>query len=102
LISSPVLFDSTPPVVTAEPPKSSGTTAEIDVRAVDAASPLRRAEYSLDAGTWVPLESLDGVVDGSEERFKVQLQSLPAGEHIVVVRVFDSSSNVGLTKVVLR
>jgi hypothetical protein len=102
LVSAPVLFDATPPVVIAAAPQRTGATAEINVRATDAASELRRAEYSLDATAWVPVTSLDGVVDGREETFRISLQGLAPGEHIVVVRVYDSSNNVGLVKVILR
>lgn len=102
LISAPVLFDATPPTVTATSIRKNGASYEVDVRASDAASTLRRAEYSVDATAWLPLESNDGVTDGREESFRVRLDSLSAGEHILVVRVYDSSNNVGLTKVVLR
>ena len=102
LVSAPVLFDATPPVVTAAAPQRTGATAEINIRATDAASELRRAEYSLDATAWIPVNSADGVVDGREETFRISLQGLAAGEHIVVVRVYDASNNVGLVKVILR
>ena len=46
LISAPVLFDATPPTVTAGSPQRSGARIEIPVQAVDSASPLRRAEFS--------------------------------------------------------
>ena len=72
------------------------------MQAADAASPLRRAEYSLDAAAWMPLDASDGVIDGKQETFRVRIDALPAGEHIVVVRVYDSSNNVGLVKVVIR
>ncbi len=102
LVSTPVLFDGTPPTVTASTPQRSSTTTMIAVRAMDAASSLRRAEYSVDAAHWMPLDAADGVIDGKEETFQVRLDALPPGEHIVVVRVYDSSSNVGLAKVVLQ
>ena len=50
----------------------------------------------------MPLDALDGVIDGKQEAFRVQLDGLAPGEHIVVIRAYDSSNNVGLTKVVLR
>jgi hypothetical protein len=102
LVSAPVLFDATPPLVTAGAPQRTGATAVITVRGTDAASDLRRAEYSLDATAWVPVSSNDGVVDGREETFRIDLQGLTPGEHIVVIRVYDSSNNVGLAKVILR
>ena len=51
---------------------------------------------------WMPLDASDGVIDGKQETFRVRIDALPAGEHIVVVRVYDSSNNVGLVKVVIR
>jgi hypothetical protein len=69
---------------------------------VDAASPLRRCEYSVDAGNWTPLESADGVIDSPRERFVLRLENVGPGEHLVVLRAVDSGNNAGLAKVVLR
>jgi len=102
LISAPILFDNTPPTVAAGAPRRNGSTVEVDVDARDAVSPLRRAEYSLDAGAWVPMDPADGVLDGLQERFSLKVENLTAGEHLIVIRVFDSASNVGLTKVVIQ
>ena len=102
LVSAPVQFDNTPPVLQAAEPRRSGNAVEIQVRASDAASSLRRAEYSVDAGNWQPLEAADGVIDGPEEQFTVRLDNLQAGEHLVVVRAYDASNNAGLIKVVVR
>ena len=102
LISPPVLVDNTPPVVTAGVPKKAGAGVEIDFDAVDGASPLRRAEYSLDAGPWTPAEAADGILDSLRERIVVRLDKLTPGEHLVVLRVYDSADNAGLAKVVLK
>jgi hypothetical protein len=102
MVSPPVLFDSTPPLVTASSPRRSGSRLEVEVTATDAASPLRHAEYSIDANGWVPLESADGIVDGQTERFTLRMENLAAGEHLVVIRVYDSSNNAGLAKVLVR
>jgi hypothetical protein len=101
LTSAPVLFDNTPPVVKAGTPRRTGAAVELDIEATDAASGLRRAEFSLDATAWVPLEAADGVVDGQQERFRLRIDNLSAGEHLIVVRAYDSSNNAGLTKVVV-
>jgi hypothetical protein len=101
LISAPVLFDNTPPAVTAGQVRRNGSTVEVDVSARDAVSAIRRAEYSLDASAWVPIDPVDGVLDGLQEQFHLRVENLSAGEHLIVIRVFDSASNVGLTKVVV-
>lgn len=102
LISAPILIDNTPPTLTASPVRRSGSSAEIEFQASDAASPLRRCEYSLDAGNWIPVDAADGVVDSLQERFVLRLENLAPGERLVVLRTFDSGNNAGLLKIVLR
>ena len=102
LISAPVMIDNTPPVVTIGPVHYSGGSAHIEFEAADAASPLRRCEYSLDAASWIPVEAADGVIDSLREKFVLDLPGLTAGEHLVVIRAADSANNTGVAKVVLR
>ena len=106
LESAPVLLDQTPPVLTlAEPRRTTQGGAdwlEIAVEAVDALSPVRRAEVSIDAAPWRPMECADGVADSLRERFLVRLPAPPPGEHLVTVRVYDASGNAGLASRVIR
>ncbi|HWR52445.1 MAG TPA: hypothetical protein VN428_15140 [Bryobacteraceae bacterium] len=102
LIGSPTLIDHTPPVVTAGTPKRNGARVDVQWTAVDSASPLRRAEYAVDGGQWVPVEPVDTVLDSPEERFQVAIDNLAPGEHILVFRALDAAGNAGLAKVVLR
>ena len=102
LVSAPVLIDNTPPVVTFGTVRRAGATAHVECEGADAASALRRAEYSLDAASWVPLEAADGVIDSLRERFTLDLPGLTSGEHLLVVRVADSAGNTGVAKVVLK
>jgi hypothetical protein len=102
LISPPVLVDNTPPVVTAGAVRRPGGSAEIDFDVADAASMLRRAEFSVDAGPWTPAEATDGILDSLRERLVVRLTGPSPGEHLVVLRVYDSAENAGLAKVVLK
>jgi WD40 repeat protein len=102
LVSSPVLIDNTPPVVTLSSPRRTDAHVEVDVDAVDQTSPLRRCEYSLDAGPWVPVEAADGVTDSPREQFHIALDKVRAGEHLLVVRAYDTANNAGLAKVVIR
>jgi hypothetical protein len=102
LISSPMMVDNTPPLVTVGETRRNGTAAHIEWDAADSASPLRRCEYSLDATGWVPVDASDGVIDSLREKFTLELSALTPGEHLLVIRAADSAGNTGLAKVVLK
>jgi hypothetical protein len=102
LVSSPVLIDNTPPVVKLSAPHRSEGRLEVDADVVDQTSPLRRCEYSLDAGPWTPVEAADGVTDSPHEQFHIVVDKLLPGEHLLVVRAYDTANNAGLAKVVVR
>ena len=101
LVSSPVLIDNTPPVVSLSAPRRNNDHVEVDADVADQTSPLRRCEYSLDAGPWTPVEAADGVTDGPHEQFHIAIDRLRAGEHLLVVRAYDTANNAGLAKVVI-
>jgi hypothetical protein len=102
LVSTPVLIDNTPPVVALSGPGRTGAGFQIYADAVDRASSLRRCEYSVDAGPWMLVEPEDGVTDAPQERFTIAVANLPAGEHVISVRVYDAAGNAGLAKYVAR
>ena len=102
LDSAPVVVDQTPPRVALADPKPTSQGLELSVDAEDALSPVRRAEYSIDAGAWRGMECADGVADSLRERFVAVVPKLAAGEHLLAVRVYDASGNVGLARRVLR
>lgn len=97
LVSSPVLIDNTPPHITVGPV----TGRAFDWQAVDATSALRRAEYAVDGGAWVPLDPITGILDSKEARFHVELAGLAPGEHAVVIRAVDQANNSGQAKIIL-
>jgi hypothetical protein len=101
-VSSPVLIDNTPPVVSLSAPRRNDAHAEVDAEVADQTSPLRRCEYSLDAGPWFPVEAADGLTDSPREQFHVVLEKLRPGEHLLVVRAYDSANNAGLAKVIIH
>lgn len=102
LISSPVLIDNTPPSIAVASQVVRNGVVDVVFSGSDSASALRRCEYSLDAGPWLALQSEDGVIDSQLEKFHLHLEGVPAGEHILVLRVVDSGNNAGLKKLVLR
>ncbi|HWY47672.1 MAG TPA: hypothetical protein VNX70_09835 [Bryobacteraceae bacterium] len=102
LVSSPVMIDNTPPGVTLGAPRRTGDHLEVDADVADQTSPLRRCEYALDAGPWVPVEAADGVTDSPREQYHIAIDKLRPGEHLLVVRAYDTANNAGLAKVVIR
>ncbi len=101
LVSPPVLIDQTPPRVRILEPRRQGAEWRLEIRAEDSASPIRRAECSVNAGPWTVLEAADGITDGREESFSLHLPA-EGGERSVVVRALDAAGNPGLARVVLR
>jgi hypothetical protein len=101
-VSAPVLIDNTPPALKILTSRRDGEKIEIDIEAADQTSMLRRCEYSLDANPWQPVEAADGVTDSMREKFEIRLDRMRAGEHLLVIRVYDQAGNAGLAKTVLR
>ena len=98
LESSPVLIDNTPPgIFWTLPPQN---TFEFSV--TDATSTLKRCEYSIDAGPWIPISPVDGFLDSKSARFRLDLSARPPGEHVLVIRAIDSGNNAGLAKIILH
>lgn len=102
LVSSPVLIDNTPPAIRIQSANRTGSGADVNFDAQDSTSLLRRAEYALDAGPWTPVAPVDGILDSQTEQFRLHIAAVPAGEHLLVIRVVDSGGNTGLAKVVLH
>lgn len=102
LLSAPFWVDNTPPDVRVLKKMVSGSSAEVQFVAEDSTSPLRSAETSLDGKHWEDIISDDGVVDSRKETFTIKLPHLDPGEHILLLRAYDTAGNAGVGKVVLR
>jgi hypothetical protein len=48
------------------------------------------------------VEAADGVTDSPREQFHIVVNKLPTGEHLLVVRAYDTANNAGLAKAVVR
>jgi hypothetical protein len=123
--------DTTPPQIDALTAAVDGSQLHVTFRANDSFSPLKRAEYSIDAGDWQYVEPVGELSDSKTENydFRVKLAEAEhaaappapsaarnrskqakamvpdtdaALEHIVVVRVYDRYDNMGSAKTVVR
>ncbi|MBV9072764.1 MAG: fibronectin type III domain-containing protein, partial [Acidobacteria bacterium] len=71
--------DSTPPQVQALQAKVEGSTMHISFRAADTFSPIKRAEYSIDAGDWHYIEPVGQISDSRTEEYDFTA-AMPLGE----------------------
>ena len=75
---------------------------------MDTFSPIKRAEYSVDAEDWKYVDPVGQISDFKTENydFKVAPESgkdnLAGSEHVIVVRVYDRYDNMASAKTVIR
>jgi hypothetical protein len=96
--------DTTPPQIQELKAGVQGNGLRVQFRAVDSFSPIRRAEYSIDAGDWHFIEPVGQLSDSKSESydFPVPLEGEVSGqEHVVVVRAFDRYDNMNSAKTVV-
>ena len=102
-LTEPVDIDNTAPIVTAVgTPSISGDRVRVTFDAIDAASYIKRAEYSVNGGEWANVYPDDGIADGPKERFSIDIPVIAAGEYVVTLRAFDVNSNAGNARIVVR
>ncbi len=121
-ISSRFEVDNTPPNIEALNAQVEGNQVHVKFRAVDGFSPIKRAEYSIDADDWQLVEPVGQISDYKIENYDFKLP-IPANtdtepgspaekgannaargaeEHTIIVRVYDRFENMGIGKVVVR
>ncbi len=99
--------DTTPPRIENLSATLDGSQIHVTFRAVDGFSPVKRAEYSVDAGDWKYVEPVGQLSDAKTETydFKATPEAAKDGaassEHVVVVRVYDRYDNMGAAKTLL-
>jgi hypothetical protein len=86
------VVDATPPALAVLERKVAGDRVLLRVKAVDALSPLAKAEGTVSADRWRPLSAADGALDGREEELTLAVPK-PAGPAFIAVRVVDASGN---------
>jgi hypothetical protein len=98
LVSSPVQLDVTPPRIEV----TGATTAtgwEGRIRVVDTVSAIKKAEMSVDGGSWQLLAAVDGMADSLSEEFVAKVSNLEPGTHYLVFRTQDAGENSALNRV---
>jgi len=116
--------DNTPPQIQSLDAKVEGNHLRLTFRAVDSFSPIKRAEYSIDAGDWQLAEPVGQISDSKVENYDFvvplsankateagnTVEGVPgkraagasAEEHTIIVRVYDRFENMGSNKIVVK
>ena len=114
--SAGFLIDTATPQVTGLAAAISGASLHVTATASDAATPITRAEYSVDAGPWQYVEPTGRLSDALVEHydFLVPLEPVEgskgaqvapralSAEHTVTLRVMDRYENAGSAKAIAR
>src|ERR1041385_8043555 len=128
--SSRFEIDNTAPRVENLAARVEGQELHVTFHAADDSSPIKRAEYSIDAGDWQYVEPVGALSDSKSENYDFSVvlggnhptpeETVPpakkkgksnappatapsvSAEHVVVVRVYDRSDNVATAKVVTK
>lgn len=101
--SEPLDIDNTPPVVRAVgAPQVQGASARVTFEVEDATGMVRRADVSVDGSPWRAVFPDDGLADSPRERYTLDIPLTGEGEHTISLRAYDSSGNIGSTRVTAR
>jgi sugar lactone lactonase YvrE len=122
--SQPFDVDNTAPRINHLSARAEGRQLHVTFQATDDYSPIKRAEYSVDAGDWQYLEPVGQISDAKTENYDFNILvaspqasgeesadqkrghakagAAPRTEHVVVVRVYDRYDNVATAKSVVK
>jgi len=97
------------------PPRIENLTASVEsgqihvrFRSEDGFSPIKKAEFSVDAGEWKYVEPVGKISDAKVEEYDFKVTPEPGKEvsatsaHVVVVRVYDRYDNLGAAKTLVK
>jgi sugar lactone lactonase YvrE len=96
--SDPFLVDNTPPSLTVKKQEVERGSARIVVEAVDSASIISSASYSLDGKDEVELRPESLIFDSTNETFVISVRGLGKGSHSLLVRAQDEAKNSSVLK----
>ena len=90
--------DTTPPQIEDLKASVQGSSVRVQFRATDSFSPIKRAEYSIDAGEWRLVEPVGQLSDSKTEKYDFSVPIQNGEEHVIVVRAYDRFDNMNAAK----
>lgn len=102
MLSAPFWIDNTPPTVTVTHSEVKGDRVVVQFSVEDTTSPLHSAQSSIGMDHWRDINSDDGIIDSQAETFTVKADKLTPGEHVISLRAYDTSGNVGVGKAIVE
>jgi len=111
--SARIEIDTTAPRIEGLTAVVEGDKVHVSFHAVDGFSPIKRAEYSVDANDWQYVEPIGQIADSRTENydFRAAIPGASAAgknfasgstDHVVVVRVYDRYDNMSAMKTMIR
>ncbi len=100
--SAPFEVDNTPPQIIGLKATVEGGKLRVSFRAVDALSPIKKAEYSINGSEWRLVLPVDQLSDSLQEEYNFLIPESSPGEHTIAVRVQDRVENLAVEKIVVR
>lgn len=101
--SEPFDIDNGQPSVTlVGTPQVAGDRARIVFAASEKSSYLSKAEYSINGGEWRAVYPDDGISDGLDERYTLEILLQGTAEYSVTLRVFDANGNAGNARALVK
>ena len=101
-VGEPFLIDNSAPTLSNLSAGRVDTRLRVQLDATDAASKIRKAEYSIDGGEWTPVVPATRLFDSGSLSFDFETAEVDNSEHTVAVRVRDSRGNIAAAKAVVR
>lgn len=93
-ISEPFVVDNTPPAIKDEEIRILGQNVTVSFTVKDELTVVGKVSYTVDSNKdWMGALPLDSVYDTTEENFKILIEDLEEGEHIIALKISDDLDN---------
>jgi len=94
-ISEPIVVDNTGPAIEKDSIGKDGKTATLQLEARDKLSAIGELYYTVDSNAdWIGAVPEDLVYDTTYENFRIVVEDLGSGEHIIAIKVADDVGNI--------